>query len=74
MPLDRVYCKDTFGFKQNLIVHKQHLKQFRNYATTLGSGIVVYNVRFQSELLCIEGITCAREAEVVDWLNSRIFR
>ncbi|KAF2258834.1 hypothetical protein CC78DRAFT_586645 [Lojkania enalia] len=64
--------KDTFGFKQNPFVHKQHLKQFRKYATTLGSGMVVYSVGFESELLRVEGVTCFREAEVMGWLDSKI--
>jgi hypothetical protein len=64
--------KDTFGFKQNPFMHKQHVKQLRKYAMTLGSGIVVYSLEFESELLCIEKVTCFREAEVIDWLDSQI--
>lgn len=71
IPCNWIEYKDTFGFKQNPFMHKQHLKQFRKYANTFGSGMVVYSLGFQSELLCIKGVTCFREAEIINWLTSK---
>jgi len=63
--------KHTFGFKMDPFVHRKHLKQYRKYATILGSGMVVYSLGFESQLLRIEGVACFREAEVVGWLDSQ---
>ena len=64
--------KNTFGFKSDPFVHPKNRKQYQKYATTFGSGMVVYKLGYQTELLSIEGVVCFREAEVIDWIKHQV--
>ena len=64
--------KDTFGFQADPFVHKRNCKQYRKYATTFGSGMVVYKLGYQTKLLNIEGGFGFRKAEVIDWISCQL--
>lgn len=63
--------KNTFGFRSSPYVASKNKAQFRKYASTFGSGMVVYKLGFESNHVQIEGVYCFREAEVLQWLDGQ---
>ena len=63
--------KDSFGFQADPYVFKKTRKQVRSYVMRYGSGMIVYMLGFQVDLLSIEGVTCLREAEVLSWIRAQ---
>ena len=64
-----VEYKNTFGFKSNPFVHQKHKKQLRKYVATFGPGMVVYKLGFEHGLFQIDGLSCFREQEVIEWIG-----
>lgn len=67
-----VEYKNTFGFKQNPFLHRQHKKQLVRYAETFGPGMVVFKLGFESNLFNIAGLCCFREKEARYWVDQAV--
>lgn len=57
--------KNTFGFRKNPFIHKNHIKQVKRYRDALGPGVIVYGLGYEQNLFHIEGVGCYREADVL---------
>ena len=61
--------KSYFGFKANPFIASKEKKQFKKYASELGSGAVVYKLGFEVDYIVVPGIRLFREAEVLHFMG-----
>lgn len=64
--------KSYFGFKANPFIASKDKRQFKKYASELGSGAVVYKLGFEIDYIVVPGIRLFREAEVLHLLGRQI--
>ncbi|EMC97240.1 hypothetical protein BAUCODRAFT_444900 [Baudoinia panamericana UAMH 10762] len=66
--------KNTFGFRADPFVAARNKRQLRKYVAVFGNGMVVYKLGFECDFPRIEGVSCLREKEVLEWIEAEKVR